>query len=52
MAENPRPMNKVASVTMNGAIRSPVMKQALIAPNVAPISMMAGIETKSETSDR
>ena len=37
---------------MNGAMRRPVIKQALIAPKAAPISMMSGIETKSETSDR
>ena len=37
---------------MNEAIRRPVMKQALIAPKTAPISMMEGIETKRETSDR
>ena len=45
-------MNKVASVTMNGAMRRPVMRLALIAPKAPPITMMAGIETKSETSDK
>src|ERR1700729_2845063 len=45
-------MNKVASVTMNGAMRRPVIRQALTAPKATPIKMMAGIETKRETSDR
>jgi hypothetical protein len=45
-------MKSVASVTINDAMRRPVMNEALIAPKVTPIRTMGGIETKSGTSGR